>query len=168
MLGDFIAILATGLAATLAVFLLRHMTGGRLPRWITPAAAGLAMIGYSIWAEYSWAGRTIGTLPAGMEVLRSVEEARPWKPWTYLAPQTTRFMALDRAGVQTNAATPGVLLADLYLFARWVPPVKRAQLVDCAQAARADVSEAALADPSQADWTVAGKDDPLIGALCMN
>lgn len=166
MLVEFIAIVAAGFAAAGGALLLRHMTRGRLPRWLTPAAAGLAMIGYSVWSEYTWAGRMTRTLPEGVEVLLSVEESRLWKPWTYLAPQTTRFMALDRAGVQTNAATPGILLADVYLFARWTPPVRRPQLVDCANSARADATEAGLADPSRAEWTSAGPDDPLIGALC--
>ena len=124
------------------------------------------MLIYAIWSEYTWAERTVGTLPESVEVLVSVEEARLWKPWTYVVPQTTRLMVLDRAGVQTNPAAPSMLLADIYLFGRWAPPIKRPQLVDCVNGARADVSEAALIDPSQAEWMAVGAEDPLIGALC--
>ena len=81
-------------------------------------------------------------------------------------PQVTRLMVLDRAGVQTNPAAPSILLADVYLFGRWAPVIKHPQLVDCANAARADVTEAALADPSQAAWMTVGAEDPLIAALC--
>jgi hypothetical protein len=75
-------------------------------------------------------------------------------------------MALDRAGVQSNPEAPGVLLADVYLFARWNPPARLTQLVDCPNRARAEVSEAALADLSQAVWRSAPEDDPLLEALC--
>jgi len=131
-------------------------------------AAGAAMLGYTVWSEYTWGPRTIASLPEGVEVLATVEESRVWKPWTYLVPQTTRIMALDRSGVQTNPEAPGILLADLYFFERWTPPAKRSQLVDCGGGARADVSEAALADPSDAAWRSAGPDDPLMEALCQS
>ncbi|PKQ12698.1 MAG: hypothetical protein CVT70_07175 [Alphaproteobacteria bacterium HGW-Alphaproteobacteria-1] len=166
MFFELIATFAAGIGAAAAVVALAHMTGGRLPRYTAPAAAGLAMLAYAIWSEYSWAARTAGTLPDGVEVLVEIPETRPWKPWTLVVPQVTRFMALDRAGVQSNPEAPGVLLADVYLFARWNPPARLPQLVDCLNRARAEVSEAALADPSQAAWRSAPEDDPLLEALC--
>jgi hypothetical protein len=166
MFFELIATFAAGIAAAGLALIAGHLSGGRLPKWITPVMAGAAMLGYAIWSEYSWAGRTTDGLPEGVEVLVTVEETRVWKPWTYVVPQVTRIMALDRAGVQTNPEAPGILLADLYFFERWTPPAKRPQLVDCAEGARADVSEAALADPSQATWRSMAEDDPLREALC--
>jgi hypothetical protein len=166
MFFELIATFAAGIAAAGLALIAGHLSGGRMPRWLTPVLAGAAMLGYAIWSEYSWAARTADNLPEGVEVLLTVEETKVWKPWTYVIPQTTRIMALDRASVQTNPDAPGILLADLYFFARWTPPAKRPQLVDCANAARADVSAAALSDPSDAAWRRAPEDDPLMEALC--
>lgn len=168
MFLELIATFAVGIGAAGLALVACHLSRGRLPRYSAPILAGIAMILYAIWSEYTWANRTLGTLPESVEVVSAVEEARFWKPWTYVVPQVTRMMVLDRAGVLTNPAVPEILLADVYLFGRWAPPVKRQQLVDCARTARADASEAALSDPAQADWMVVGKEDPLIGALCMN
>ena len=130
MFFELIATFAAGIAAAGLALIANHLTGGRLPRWTLPVAAGIAMLGYTIWSEYTWGPRTRAALPEGVEVLMTVEEARFWKPWSYVIPQTTRIMALDRASVQTNAQAPGILSADLYFFARWTPPAKRPQLVD--------------------------------------
>ncbi|SFO30379.1 hypothetical protein SAMN04487859_12445 [Roseovarius lutimaris] len=166
MFFELIATFAAGIAAAGMALAAGHLSGGRLPRWFIPVAAGAAMLGYAIWSEYSWAGRTTAALPEGVEVLVSVTETRFWKPWTYVVPQTTRIMALDRAGVQTNADAPDVQLADLYFFARWTPPAKRPQLVNCATSARADLTKGALSDPATAIWRDVDDSDPLIAALC--
>lgn len=166
MFFELIATFAAGIAAAGLALIANHLSGGRLPRWIVPVMAGAAMLGYTIWSEYTWAARTADALPEGVEVLVTVDETRFWKPWTYVFPQTTRIMALDRSSVQTKPEAPGILLADLYLFARWTPPAKRAQLVDCSTSMRADVSEAALADPGSAAWKSADAGDPLLEALC--
>ena len=166
MFFELIATFAAGIAAAGLVLIAGHLTGGRLPRWVMPVAAGAAMLGYTIWSEYTWGARTVESLPEGVVVLVTVEESRVWKPWTYLVPQTTRIMALDRSGVQTNPDAPGILLADLYFFERWAAPAKRSQLVDCAQGMRADASGAALADPSEAAWRSMAADAPLREALC--
>lgn len=166
MFFELIATFAAGIAAAGLALIAGHLTGGRLPRWAVPVAAGAAMLGYTVWSEYTWVTRTVESLPEGVDVLVTVEESKLWKPWTYVVPQTTRIMALDRSSVQTNQEAPDILLVDLYFFARWTPPAKRPQLVDCEGQARADVSEAALADPSEAAWRSADADDPLLEALC--
>jgi len=166
MFFELVATFAAGAVAAGLVLIAGHLSGGRLPRWAMPVAAGVAMLGYTVWSEYTWGPRTIASLPEGVEVLATVEESRVWKPWTYVIPQITRIMALDRAGVQTNPEAPGILLADLYFFERWTPPAKRPQLVNCAEGARADVSGAALADPSEATWRSMAENDPLSEALC--
>ncbi len=168
MFFELVATFAAGIAAAGLALMAGHLTRGRLPRWFTPVAAGAAMLGYAIWSEYTWAGRTVDGLPDGVEVLRTVEETRFWKPWTYVVPQTTRIMVLDRNGIQTRDDAQGIVLADVYLFARWTPPAKRPQLVDCADGERADVSTAALADPEAASWKRMEGDDPLMEALCQS
>jgi len=166
MFLELIATFAAGIAAAGCALLAGRLSGGRLPRWFTPVAAGLAMLAYTIWSEYSWASRTVAALPQGVAVAETVDETIAWKPWTYLAPQTTRLIAVDTAGALVNPETPQVRLVDLYLFGRWQPTAKRPQLIDCTAPARADVTEAALAEPAAADWVSVDADDPLVAAAC--
>ena len=118
-----------------------------------PVAAGLAMIAVTIANEYSWGPRTAGGLPEGVVVIDDIQQSRWYQPWSYVWPQTVRLMALDTVAVQTRDDAPDVKLVDLYLFARWQPPAKAPQLINCAASQRADATAAALADPSAASWS---------------
>ncbi|MBK5933047.1 hypothetical protein C8N32_107132 [Rhodovulum imhoffii] len=166
MFLELIATFIAGIAAAGVALLLNMASGRRLPRWLMPVAAGAAMLGYTIWSEYSWAGRTVAALPDGVREIHRVRQKVLWKPWTYAAPQTTAVMAADLAGVAQNPAAPGVSLVDLYFFTRWMPARRVPQLVDCAAGARADVSDAGLSDPAAARWRGLRPDDPLLKAVC--
>ena len=166
MFFELIATFAAGIGVAGLVMVLNVFTGGRLPRSIIPVAAGLAMLGYTIWSEYSWAGRVTAELPEGLVVIHSAEEKKYWKPWTYLAPQTTRLMTLDTRSIRKNPDAPDTQMVDLYLFARWSPTAIRLQLVNCEMQARSVVTDKSLADPAAANWITAGADDPLIRAIC--
>ena len=76
------------------------------------------------------------------------------------------MLAVDTTNVQSKPEAPDVLLVDLYLFARWRATATIPQLIDCGTAARADVTDAALADPQAATWQELGAADPLIDAVC--
>lgn len=167
MFFELIATFAAGAGVAGLVLVLNRLTGRRLPGGAVPVAAGLAMLAYAIWSEMTWADRTIATLPEGIELVQTVEERIMWKPWTYLMPQATRLMAVDRATSRQNAEAPDIHLVDLYLHARWQPLSRRPQLINCATFARADVSDAALADPaSVTGWIPLGQGDPLIDVVC--
>ncbi len=167
MFMELLASFAAGIGAAGLVLLLNLITGGRLPKWAMPVGAGLAMIGFAIWSEYSWAERTISALPDGVEVIETVEESRFWKPWTYFEPQTTRVLAADIAGIRENDSVQGARLVDLYLFERWQAPGKVMELVRCDDPARALATEAALADPEEAaKWLSVTQEDPIYGAVC--
>lgn len=166
MFFELIATFVAGLGAAGIVLLLGRLTGGRLPRWLTPLAAGAAMIGVAIWSEMTWGQRTAAALPESVEVAERVEESAWWRPWTYVWPQTTRMMAVDTASIRTNAAADNTRLVDLYLFARWQPATLVPQLVRCSEPARADVTDAALAEPQAADWRPVPADSDLIRLAC--
>ncbi len=166
MFLELIATFVAALGAAGLILLLNRVTGGRLPRWAAPVAAGAAMIGFAIWSEYSWADRTRAQLPEGTAVFRSFEQSAFWKPWTYIWPQTHALAVVDTATARSRPDAADVLLVDIYLFARWRAPERTPQLVDCAAGARAPVSDAALADPQAAEWQVLGPDAPLIATLC--
>lgn len=166
MFLELIATFAAGLGAAGLVLLVNLATKGRLPRWVMPVAAGAAMIGTTISSEMTWASRTVEGLPEGIAVSDTVTETAWWRPWTYVWPQATRLMAVDTATARSNDAAPETRLVDLYLFARWQAPVKVPQLIDCAAGARADVTDAALADPGAADWRALPDGSDLVKLAC--
>ncbi len=166
MFLELIATFAAGLGAAGVVLLLNRVTRGRLPRWAMPVAAGVAMIGTAVSSEMTWASRTADGLPQGVAVAETVTESAWYRPWTYLWPQGTRMMAVDTATVRRNEATPDTRLVDLYLLARWQPTQRVPQLIDCVAKTRADVSDAALADPAAAAWQPLSDENTLLELVC--
>ncbi len=152
MFLELIATFAAGAGAAGLVLILNLLTKGRLPRWAMPVAAGLAMIGVAISSEVSWGTRTAEGLPDGVVVVDEVKETAWYRPWSYLSPPTTRLIALDTQSVRSNPDAPDIVLADLYLFARWRPSARVPQLLNCTETARADVTDATLSDPASAVW----------------
>lgn len=166
MFLELIAAFVAGLGAAGVVLLINRATGNRLPLWAMPVAAGAAMIGMAVALEMTWAGRTVEGLPDGVTVAESVSESDWYRPWTYLWPQATRLMAVDTASVRTNDAAPGTRLVDVYLLARWQPTRRLPQLIDCTTGARADVTDAALADPAAASWQPVPETSALVKLTC--
>ena len=80
--------------------LVNKATGGRLPRWLAPVAAGLGMIAATITSEYGWFTRTSQTLPEGMTIAQTVEKRAFYQPWTYVTPYIDRFVAVDVGTMQ--------------------------------------------------------------------
>ena len=152
MFLELVATFAAGAGAAGVVLILNMLTKGRLPGWAMPVAAGLAMIGVAISSEVSWGARTVEGLPEGVVVVDEIRETAWYRPWSFLAPPTTRLVALDTQSVRTNPDAPYVVLAELYLFARWRPSARVPQLLNCKEGTRADVTDATLADPAGGTW----------------
>lgn len=167
MFFELIATVVAGLGAAGMVHLLNVISGRRLPRWMMPAGAGLAMLGFTIWSEYNWAERTTGTMPEGLVVISEVEKSWWWKPWTYKQPQVVRLMTVDTATIKTNPDTPDVKLVNMYLYARWNHPKEVIQLIDCANAKWAFATPEAVKNPVEdGAWNALGEDNELYGAVC--
>lgn len=172
MLITLISTFLIGGCAALAVLIVNHLggkiAGFRLPGWAMPVAVGLAMIVFTIWSEYTWYGRTMAQLPETMAVASAPEERNFYRPWTYVAPLVSRFIAVDRAPAQGGGDTPFATRA--HVFARWSPVRTIPVAVDCAGGRRADLigggqvtADGTLAG---ADWLVVPPDDPLMRAAC--
>lgn len=165
MINDFITMIAAGLLAGVLVFVARHATrklsGRDLPRWLMPASAGLAMLGVTIWGEYVWFADAKAQLPEGAVVVQANADVAPWRPWTYLWPVTTRFVALDTTAARRPE--PDLVAVNLYLVARWqqVRPVSVAY--DCARSRQAILGAGGLAG---ANWMAAGAEDAGLHAAC--
>ncbi|PTV97563.1 hypothetical protein C8J27_101679 [Rhodobacter aestuarii] len=172
MTNDFIIMLAAGAFAGLMAFLIRHSARKLLrlevPKWIMPAAAGLAMLGITIWGEYNWYAAARDGLPEGTVVLQTNSESMPWRPWSYIWPVTNRFVALDTANRAKPA--PDVVVANLYLVARWRPVQPVTVAYECTGHRQAILGgEAAVnADGSLSagEWLPAPMPDAGLNAAC--
>lgn len=170
MLYDFIATIAVAMGAGGLALALRHLSGWRLPRWLVPATMGLAILAYTVWNEYSWYERTRGALPESVVVLAAPADSVFYRPWTYLAPQVTRFLAIDRAAVSTTAADPALRLGRVQVVERWAPTRMVPMAFDCAGGRLADMVDgaavAADGTVSGVTWRDAPDDDPILKAVC--
>ncbi len=170
MFIELIATVFAGIACAGIAMLLNRVTGRRLPRWITPVAAGLGMLAMTVTNEYTWFDRTADELPDGIEIAMTVENQSWFRPWTRLYPYVERFVAVDTGTARTNAAFPDQRLADLYFFGRWSPVNQAPMLFDCASARSALLidgaefdEDGAVVDPA---WEGMPEDDPILELVC--
>jgi hypothetical protein len=170
MILELIATVSAGLGAGGVAVALRRVTGRRLPRWVVPTAAGCAMLGVTIANEYTWFERTRDSLPEGVVVAATHERQEIYRPWTYLAPYTDRFVAVDRASIRTHPARPERRLLELFFHGRWSQPRQVSVVVDCARHTRARVTAATqFGDEGRianVTWRKVGADDPIQQTAC--
>ena len=168
---ELFAALAAAFCLGGVALILRKITGQRLPRWIVPVAAGLGMIGFTVWNEYTWFPRATAGLPDGVVVTVANADSAVWRPWTYVVPVTTRFAALDLRAPLRNDAQPGRVMVPMVLVQRWVPSVTTSVVFDCTTARRADLMPGGArlgADGAVigATWLQLAPDDPILTTAC--
>ncbi|MGK7652272.1 hypothetical protein ACSQ76_07615 [Roseovarius sp. B08] len=170
MFIELIATVFAGIAAAGLLMLVNIALGRRLPRWLTPVAAGLGMIAATISSEYSWYDRTAAALPEGMKVAVTVDEQSWVRPWTQAWPYTERFVAVDTGNALRNENLPGQVMTDLYFFGRWSPVNKAPMLFDCtANRSALLIDGAEFAEDgtvSDASWQTRPEGDPILGIVC--
>lgn len=170
MFWELLATVFAGLGAAGIVLSLRFLTARRLPRWTIPMSAGAAMLAFQIYSEYTWFSHQKSLLPNDVVVAKNIEETSVWRPWTFFAPQTIRFIAVRVSEGAINKLNPDVVLAELYFFERRHMAKKVPQVFHCAEMARADFSEE-LKIPEPGDkageqWLALPADDPVLLAVC--
>ncbi|NWO09207.1 hypothetical protein HLV40_02080 [Chromohalobacter salexigens] len=104
MIWQLIAVIFAGLGAAGIGLILRQLSGKRLPRWIVPALAGVGMLSYQIYYEYSWLATKQQQLPDSAEVVDVEYDSMFWRPWTYLYPLPVAFEVIDRDHLRTTEA----------------------------------------------------------------
>lgn len=170
MFLELIAVIFAGFAVAGVVMLMNRITGGRLPRWAAPVAAGLAMIGVTVASEYGWYSRTVANLPEGLEVAEVIEKKNFYRPWTYLVPYHDRFVAVDIATMRTHVAAPGQYLAEVYFFGRWAPISQLSTVLDCQNWRRAVVKpDSQFTQTGQiggVDWVSPPAQDSILKTVC--
>ena len=170
MFFELIGTIVAGVAAGLLVWALNRTLKGRLPKWLMPVAAGVAMLLATISSEYGWYGRMQANMPEGMVVALAIEEKAFYRPWTFVKPFVSRFVAVDQAGARTHPAQPAQRIVDLVFYGRWARTAKVPILFDCANAKRADIVDGVEFDGeggvANAQWRDLPADDPILATAC--
>lgn len=166
MLIVFIGAVSAAVLAACVAFII-HRFAGVSTRWLIPTSAGAAMLGFTIWTDYSWFGRTASALPDTVVVADRFTAHNPLQPWSLLAEPVNRFRAVDLESLSTHPAHADVRRAAVFLVTRYTPTFVTWQLFDCAghrRADGADLGEDGL--PAAAAWAPVSPDDPLLRAVC--
>lgn len=95
MIWHLVAVLLAGLSMGGVAFFLRRASRGRIPKWLIPMSAGLGMLGYLAYYDYTWFDWKQSQLPAESVVFDVRTGSDFFRPWTYLIPSTASFSVLD-------------------------------------------------------------------------
>lgn len=167
MLWHLVATIFAGLGAAGIVLLLRSLSKNKLPKWLIPVFAGVGMLGYQIYFEYSWFAHQAARQPAGVVVVSSEQGEAFWRPWTYFFPMTTAFTVVDSARTQTRHVD-GLTFVEFiqYRFEKKAIDVVTHQryVLNCTQAQMIPVSDSnqALTETPQN----IERNSPLFAAVC--
>ncbi|MCB2102361.1 MAG: hypothetical protein KDE22_15900 [Rhodobacterales bacterium] len=167
---EIFSILAVAAGVAGLIHMGYRVTGRRPPRWAMPLGAGLSMVVFMIWNEYSWLSRTVETLPDTVTVVETHTYTAPWQPWTYVFPRVDRFLAVDKAEFQHNPNLPGLVLARSFRIKRNDATLTVQHLFDCTKGRRADLSPGTAFGqdgmPENPEWHEMTANDPLLVAVC--
>ena len=171
MIIDLIAALSSGFALMGLVLIGARLLRRTAARWVLPAAMGAGMIGYSVWAEYSWAGRMVPPGADGAYAVVQEDRARIWyRPWTWAVPPVGRMLVLDRRFTRINPAQPDLVMTRLVRLARYVPESGFLAVFDCATARMTPLADGVElgADGALegAIWSALPEGDPVLTGAC--
>lgn len=95
MIWHLIAVLITGLSMGGIAVLLRKISRNRIPRWVIPIAAGLGMLAYQAYYDYTWFDWKKSQLPDGAILLEEQRNSNFFRPWSYVFPAVNYFAFID-------------------------------------------------------------------------
>jgi hypothetical protein len=172
MLWFLIAAICAGVGAVGLVLILQKLRVLPKAKWLWPAAAGMAMLGFQIVQEYSWFQYQIQKLPEGVKVIKVGQSSSPLKPWSYLFPIKNRFMAVKRLEQGAHPQNTQVILADLYVFEPLRPALQIPQVIHCGWYAHKDlIEDLKIPTPGaelDSSWMLLDAQDPLIKEICLS
>ncbi|MCL5779119.1 hypothetical protein M1105_19325 [Limibaculum sp. FT325] len=171
MLYTLLGAVSVSAVSALLVFLVRRHFWHGMPRWIMPATAGLAMIGFSIWNSYAWYGRITSHLADGVVVAATFPTRSPIEPWTYMFPRVQHFIAVNMAGRARLADRPDLVVAEVIEFQQFRNVVRTVHLFDCRgrRMGRLPAEEPRFDDAGDItgiDWAAPSAGAPLVATVC--
>lgn len=140
MLWEWLATVFAGLGAAGVMLSLRFFIK-RLPKWSIPASAGLGMIVFQVYSEYTWFEHTKSLLPTTAVVVAEVAETAPYKPWSYYKPQILRFAAIDTSQIVAVHQHDHWRQTRLYFFERRMSAHSWPIMIDCQKGLQATLSD---------------------------
>lgn len=178
MLFEFIATIAAGFGLAGLALIITHLSklaGKRAPKWLIPLFAAIGIFAFQIHQEYNWYDQQAAQLPEGVTVVKTIEESVWFRPWSYVKPQTVRFMAADSGHARAQVDNQDIYLVNLYLFERRMSVQQVQQVIDCAAPARADYvvpakdSKLTIEEyvKQTTKWRPLATDDPLFNSICL-
>lgn len=170
MFWELVATVFAGLGAAGIALMLHKLSAQKLPRYLVPVFAGLGMLGFQIYGEYNWYSHQTSLLPEGVVVVKAVEEQISWRPWTFIKPQISRFMAVDVKNSVANSNNANLVLANLYLFERRQAAINVKLVIDCQAQKRANFTEQltlpVAGEAAGADFVAISADEKMLLAVC--
>lgn len=178
MIYEFIATIAAGFGMAGLALIITHLSklaGKRAPKWLIPLFAAVGIFAFQVHQEYSWYDQQAAQLPKGVTVIKKIEDTAWFRPWSYVKPQTVRFMAVDTGKARAQDNEQGIYLVNLYLFERRMSVQQMPQVIDCNAPARADymipaTTSSALTLSEHVEqttkWRPLATDDPLFLSIC--
>lgn len=133
----------------------------KTPKWFIPIMAGLGMMSYQVYSEYSWFADTSAKLPDGSQVVATVPSSTWFRPWSYIKPQIFQFVVLDTANVVAIDET--TKQAQVYFFERRLPAQKLDVLFDCQKGEQTYVVNN---DLSRLNWEKLPYTDKALALVC--
>lgn len=155
MFWELIATILAGFMAA-GVALSFRLLFKKLPRWIVPAAAGLGMLGFQIYSEYTWFEHTKSRLPDGVSVVATHADPAFYKPWSYFRAPILHFVAVEPSD---NAEAGNIKRANLYFFERRMAAHHAPILVDCQNKLQSDFSHSP-------NWGQTPMTEDIVRAVC--
>lgn len=169
MIFELIAALSAGFGVFGLVLIANRLLGQRLPGWAYPAAFGLGMLGYSVWSETTWANRSLTAAPHAV-LVEAPTGRMAFQPLSWLIPQVTHMIVLDRRFLRVNPAAPDLVLVRVARLARFLPETGFLAVFDCAGARIAPLADGADFAPDGtlpgAAWADLPADDPMLTGAC--
>lgn len=160
MLWEMIATVSAGFGAAGLALILR-MLCHKLPKWLIPAAAGLGMLAFQIFSEYTWYGHTRSLMPSESKVVAEIPEKAFYKPWSYVKPQILKFVAVDTANILTVDQEKNIRRANLYFFERRMSVRTLPVWIDCRNRLQSDIAE-----PQKQIWGKTAYTENIAAAVC--
>lgn len=95
MIWHLLAVFIFGLCAGSFAFLLIKISRNKLPKWLIPISAGLGMLSYLAYYDYTWFDFKRSQLPAESVVVEEGRASNFFRPWSYVLPPVSSFVILD-------------------------------------------------------------------------
>lgn len=95
MIWHLLAVFIIGLCVGAFAFLLRKLSRNRLPSWLVPVCAGLGMLGYLAYYDYTWFEFKSSQLPVETVVIEQERSSHFFRPWSYVLPAVSSFAVID-------------------------------------------------------------------------